>query len=353
MQTIRTAAAALALTTLAASLQAQFVMITDWTADRVMLFNESDGSIANLDFIADGAGNGYDWASPRDALQVGNEIWVSDQVSDSVTRFTTAGVFIANITGGMDNIRGMCFANGKVYVTNAGSGNGAPGDAIIVLNLDGSVATTVSVPDPFDVHEYNGRLLITDIDGDNIGRYDYDLNFIDLFHDSNGADGIDFPQQLNTRSNGNLLAAGFTAPSGLYEYGPDGAQIGTPIPATGARGVHELTNGNLIYTNSSGVHVYDVTAGVSTPIFATGNAQFINRLVQGPQGCGPADVGATGGVAGADGALDNNDFVVFIDLFFAMAPAADLGSTGGVPGADGAWDNNDFVVFIDEFFGGC
>ncbi|HZW06215.1 MAG TPA: GC-type dockerin domain-anchored protein, partial [Phycisphaerales bacterium] len=69
--------------------------------------------------------------------------------------------------------------------------------------------------------------------------------------------------------------------------------------------------------------------------------------------CGPADVGGTGGVPGADGRLDNNDFVVFIDLFFAQSPTADMGSTGGVPGPDGAWNNNDFVVFIDRFFAGC
>ncbi|HYD00052.1 MAG TPA: GC-type dockerin domain-anchored protein [Phycisphaerales bacterium] len=67
-------------------------------------------------------------------------------------------------------------------------------------------------------------------------------------------------------------------------------------------------------------------------------------------GCGPADLGATGGVPGADSHLDNNDFVVFIDFFFAHNPLADQGSTGGVAGADGAYDNNDFVVFIDNFF---
>ncbi|HZW07218.1 MAG TPA: GC-type dockerin domain-anchored protein, partial [Phycisphaerales bacterium] len=70
-------------------------------------------------------------------------------------------------------------------------------------------------------------------------------------------------------------------------------------------------------------------------------------------GCGVADVGAQGGSSHSDGRLDNNDFVVFIDLFFAGDPAADTGSTGGVPGGDGAFDNNDFVVFIDAFFGGC
>ena len=69
--------------------------------------------------------------------------------------------------------------------------------------------------------------------------------------------------------------------------------------------------------------------------------------------CGPADIAGVGGVEGPDGALDNNDFVVFIDWFFLPDPRADRGSVGGVPGADGAFDNNDFVVFIDQFFAGC
>ncbi|MDP1661157.1 MAG: GC-type dockerin domain-anchored protein, partial [Phycisphaerales bacterium] len=71
--------------------------------------------------------------------------------------------------------------------------------------------------------------------------------------------------------------------------------------------------------------------------------------------CGGADVGGVGGVftGCGDGVLDNNDFVVFIDLFFNGNVIADVGSVGGVPGADGHFDNNDFVVFIDMFFGGC
>jgi hypothetical protein len=69
-------------------------------------------------------------------------------------------------------------------------------------------------------------------------------------------------------------------------------------------------------------------------------------------GC-PADIGKQGGIAGSDGSLDNNDFVVFIDLFFNHDWRADRGIQGGVPGTDGAFDNNDFVVYIDQFFGGC
>ena len=69
--------------------------------------------------------------------------------------------------------------------------------------------------------------------------------------------------------------------------------------------------------------------------------------------CGPADIGQAGGIGGFDGQLDNNDFIVFITLFFVQAPAADRGVQGGFPGIDGQFDNNDFIVFINQFFEGC
>ncbi|MFT3686159.1 MAG: GC-type dockerin domain-anchored protein [Phycisphaerales bacterium] len=34
-------------------------------------------------------------------------------------------------------------------------------------------------------------------------------------------------------------------------------------------------------------------------------------------------------------------------------PRADMGSVGGLQGADGVFDNNDFVAFITRFFAGC
>jgi hypothetical protein len=67
----------------------------------------------------------------------------------------------------------------------------------------------------------------------------------------------------------------------------------------------------------------------------------------------PADLGKSGGLPGHDGLLDNNDFIVFIDRFFAADAIADMGAAGGEAGGDGLFDNNDFIVFIDRFFGGC
>ncbi|MDP1662628.1 MAG: GC-type dockerin domain-anchored protein, partial [Phycisphaerales bacterium] len=67
----------------------------------------------------------------------------------------------------------------------------------------------------------------------------------------------------------------------------------------------------------------------------------------------PADIGQQGGTPGSDGLLNNNDFIVFIDYFFAANPLADVGQQGGTAGADGLFNNNDFIVFIDLFFAGC
>ncbi|MBY0308117.1 MAG: M36 family metallopeptidase [Phycisphaerales bacterium] len=87
---------------------------------------------------------------------------------------------------------------------------------------------------------------------------------------------------------------------------------------------------------------------------AVDDFSIVARLCQsGPTPCGPADLGGQGGVAGADGLLDNNDFVVFIREFFANGAGADAGRQGGVPGGDGQFDNNDFIVFISMFFSGC
>jgi plastocyanin len=69
-----------------------------------------------------------------------------------------------------------------------------------------------------------------------------------------------------------------------------------------------------------------------------------------PIACSTADVGVQGGTAGQDRILDNNDFIVFINLFFNADAAADMGVQGGGAGHDGLFDNNDFVAFINTFF---
>jgi hypothetical protein len=118
-----------------------------------------------------------------------------------------------------------------------------------------------------------------------------------------------------------------------------------------------LPSGGVGYVGSS---AYSVWTDGST-VFVAGRAVLANgrsnavlwTQSDGPAQCGPADLGRAGGEAGADGALDNNDFIVFIGSFFDADSAADFGSAGGEAGADGAFDNNDFIAFIGAFFDGC
>ena len=62
------------------------------------------------------------------------------------------------------------------------------------------------------------------------------------------------------------------------------------------------------------------------------------------------DRASAGGIPGSDGLLTNDDFIVFIDQFFAADARADIGSVGAEKLPDGRFDNNDFIVFIGLFF---
>ena len=190
------------------------------------------------------------------------------------------------------------------------------------------------------------------------------------------------------RASGSLTAAGgFTVTGGPPETGEAEAEIdvtfdvhvptpytltATPRPSTLPRDeyeveLHSLTTGAVLVMVDETMPPQTVEVSGTLPpgryrvhyaVEVTGGAveavgEYGFNMTLGTPPCGPADVGGTGGSPGSDGALDNNDFVVFIDRFFAQHAAADVGTTGGVPGPDGVFDNNDFVVFSDRFFVGC
>jgi hypothetical protein len=90
-----------------------------------------------------------------------------------------------------------------------------------------------------------------------------------------------------------------------------------------------------------------VGCGGNGSVPAVSNAATVTYLF------GTADMGTSGGTPTPDRNFDNNDLVVFIDLFFQQDHRADLGSQGGVMGSDGLFNNNDFVVFVDRFFAHC
>jgi trimeric autotransporter adhesin len=136
--------------------------------------------------------------------------------------------------------------------------------------------------------------------------------------------------------------------------GPGGASV-TGGTVSGARlQLASPTKVSIATLSISNIQLSD--AGSYTAIF-TNNCGSVTSIpaiiaVTIPP-CGRADIAGEGAAAGADGLLDNNDFVAFIQFFFDGDARADLGSEGAAPVADGLFDNNDFVVFIDAFFQGC
>ncbi len=242
---------------------AQYLLIPESSTDQVYAFDATDGTLLNSSFIdiaTQAAAAGVS-STPIEVLEVGNELWISDQVADRIWRYDTGGTFIGDIgVGDLNNIRGMEYVGDTVYVAQ-GSASGTLGEGIVTIDVPSLAVTGVfnGRPDAdtsyWDVFFYNNELLVSNSDtgNDGIERYALDGTFLGFFASSDGVSDFDFIQQLAERSsNGNLLGGGFTPPSGVYEFQSDGTPLGTVAGVGfGPRGVHELDNGDVLWTNGT------------------------------------------------------------------------------------------------------
>ncbi len=245
---------------------------------RVVLLDIYDGSLVIDNFInlqATAAG------TPKDVLQVGDEIWVCDQVGDRIDRFDMSGNHLGVIgNGGLDNVRGMGIVGNEVWLSNAGTANGAPGNATIRISFDGEILGSFPVlGSPWDYIVYNGEALLSfSGDGGNLSRierYDFNGNALGSW---NTPGELNFIQQISIMDNNHILAAGFSPPAGVYEYDTQGTMLGL-IPGTSSspRGCYQLGNGNILWTNSAGINIVDINTGINTVAIA-GNAQLCDKI---------------------------------------------------------------------------
>lgn len=318
-------------------------------------------------------------ASPMQVLPVGNQLWIPDQVADNVTRLTRDGVIIDQLgtdpvtglaTGRFNNVRGLGIVNGEVWLCNADAateGTDPTATVNTIYRLDPFTGETLgSFPadgNPWAIFIYNGRVLITNSTTDVATEYTPDGTRIGVFAQST-APAMSLPQMMSKRNNGNLWIADFSvAASGLYEFGPAGEPLTRIFLGTGPRAAVDLENGNYIYTDATAVRLRDTT-NLTTSVLASGNFRYITPLT--PPKVSPADIGNTDGEPISDGALDNGDFTVFFEAFFApeaspnqlradiantdglLSPMWPGGGTGGGP--DGVVDNGDFASFFAFFF---
>ncbi|MBK6506478.1 MAG: T9SS type A sorting domain-containing protein [Ignavibacteria bacterium] len=263
----------------------KFLMIPDWTFDRVSLFSSVNGDLLDTAFISH---SNPQLQSPKHAQQLfdGRSIVVSDQISDLVQKFDTAGSYVGFFApvGGvntaiLDNIRGIRFRPNRNLLVTVGSGTSQ--NTIQQFDEDGNhtgTFITENLSSPFDILLRQGDMLITNSGGTNkITKFTLDGTFISAFY--SGSD-IAFPQQMYQLANGNVVVAGFSTPSGLIMFDSTGNYIRSLTGVTGCRSAYLLGNGNYLTTNGTGVHEVDSTTGALVrTVVAGANFQYISEYI--------------------------------------------------------------------------
>lgn len=266
---------AAALAALGTAASAQVLIMTNSTTDTLVSFDPLDGSVINASLFA------IPNTVQVSAIDVNGEIWISEQTGDRIVRYDSAGNVLGQIGpthsgGGLDNIRGMGFINGQIYVTNSGTQNGAPGNAVVIFDTAGNYVShfnaTGFAPSPFSVLAFQGDLLVASSSAnDDVHRFDLAGNSIGTFHNSTS---LNFAHQLAPASDGNVWCGGFSSNNVVKLDASTGAVLSS-FTASGARGVFELGNGNVMWTNGTGAHVYDPNTNSSTMILA-GSSYHLN-----------------------------------------------------------------------------
>lgn len=248
-------------------------MMPDSTAasNRIILFNPFDGSVVNSNYFPLAGG------TTIHAMQVGGEIWVSEQVGDRISRWDLFGAPLSPITGALDNVRGMEQVGNTVYLTNSGTANGAPGRSVHMFDTSGAAMGFFLTPasSGFGILEHQGGLLVSsDAANDDIHRYTLAGVSLGAFHNTTS---LNFAQQMARAPNGDIWVAGFSS-NNVVRLDPNTGALLSSFTASGARGVKVLGNGNIMWTNSAGAHVFDVVTLQSTQVYS-GAGRYLDDLI--------------------------------------------------------------------------
>jgi hypothetical protein len=300
-----------ALFALGGAAQAQILVTTNSNTDTLVAFSPIDGSLIDANYFP------VPGTTQVSAIQVNNEIWISEQLADRVVRYDPCGNVLGTMGptlagGGLDNIRGMAFINGIVYVTNDGTANGAIGDSLVTFDPAGNYLGTIALtnsPSPFSLMPWQGDILVASSSAlDDVHRYTLAGVSVGTFHDTTG---LNFAHQLAPASDGNVWCGGFST-NNVVKLDATTGNILTSFAASGARGVYELANGNVMWTNSSGVWIYNGTS--STQVLAGGSYHL--NVIQPQQAACHKNYGA----GCHDGFLNrSNLFELFPDVATAKA----------------------------------
>ncbi|RMF56604.1 MAG: choice-of-anchor D domain-containing protein [Calditrichaeota bacterium] len=243
----------------------ELLLIPETTTDAIMAFDPMTGDLVDSAFFS-AAGN---VSLP---IEIHNTAWgtftISDQTADVVHEFDINGNYLGVFapTGGpdpsiLDNIRGHTYhpITGHLLVTVA---SGTNSDAVAEFDTAGNyLGNFISnglggLDSPWSIWFRSNDVLVTGISSDNIIRYDLDGNFLSVFAPVNS-----FPEQVVEIANGEVAVGNFSGQSGVVIFSADGTLLDILSGVTGNRGVWQLGNGNILTTNSTGVHEIDRNTG--------------------------------------------------------------------------------------------
>jgi len=274
------------------------LMVVDSLSDRVVLVNEFDGSIINTSFITDSTR----FSTIVNAVSSGsNTVFISDQVANAVFEYSTSGAYLRTVVSstanGLSNIRGIAVRNDRLYVTVA---SGIYANTVQSFRLDGSDQQTfisAKLDSPYDVYFRGSDVLVSNSGSDDIERFDLNGNYLNTLVSSTGTGGVNFPQQIHERANGNLLVGGFSVSAGIYEYLSNGTQVNY-YNLPGPRAAYELGNGKYLYSAGTRLAVFDPVTLVSTDIINNLNSSFryIEKLQAVPEPGSWLVLGSLGGL---------------------------------------------------------
>ncbi|MBA4029161.1 MAG: hypothetical protein C0475_08535 [Planctomyces sp.] len=244
--------------------------------DNVWAFNAYDGSLISSGFIAsDGRQN-----QVIQSIDSGRgSLLLVDELNDSVSEYSYGGQFIRTVVtaaaSGIDQPFAIAVNSGRLFVSVV---SGTHANTVQSFDLDGGDQRTFAnlngIGTPRGILFRGGDVLIGDSAGDDIERFSLTGQHLGTLVDSDGVTGIDFPQQLALGLNGSILAAGFTAPFGVYRYNSDGSGETLLSINTSPRGVYQLGNGNILWAGGTRVGVIDALTGQSTDVVNQANASF-------------------------------------------------------------------------------
>jgi hypothetical protein len=295
----------------------------------------------------------------RHAMQIGSEVWITDQSSNAIYRYSAQAEtprFLGSLWS-VTNPRGMGIVNGEVWVTSGAIGAGT---GIARFDSSGNPVGSFSAEDPFGVLSLDsGSALTANIQQNRLDRFQ-SSGAIGTFNGVwSGSSSLDFPMQIarwNEAGQDRIVVVGFSGiDPGLYVYnaatGAFVKRISTimilpDVTVLNPRGFAPMQNSELLWTGSQGIFAMNTSTLASRVVYTGEN--FVCGYI------GPVDFSKyCAGDINNDSLVDDADFSLFAGAYNELVcPTLESGYPAGCPcdlNGDDVVDDADFSIFVAAY----